>query len=346
MQGLRQAAGSDVSRRAGLAAMAGVVGALALLLALTSSAPTAGSVAGARLGAAQARHATQITSFRQGQFPEGVAVSRSGRPFVSVTTFGATEKKPGTARVVKVSRSGAKTPVGPQFNVGFGLLTGLAFNAKGRLYIADASYRAPGRPGVWGLNRDGSASEILKLTDKSFPNGLAFRGDDLYVSDSSLGLIRRVKPGGRASVWAKSHLLAPKKAFGANGIAFWHRNLYVAVTDAGRIVRIPVRPSGAAGEPVVVAKQKALRGADGIAFDRRGNLYVTTSSTNLLLRLAPDGDLARVARRSDGLLYPTTPAFGAPTRPKRLLVVNGDLLGRGTPNLVAFHTRHGGRALP
>ena len=333
------------SRGARHLAIVSVVVALGLLVAVTSS---AGGVGGARTSAsaAQALHLTQIASFQQGRFPEGLAVSRSGHPFVSVTRFGATENDPGTARVVKVSRSGTTLPVGPQFNVGFGVLTGLAFDAKGRLYIADASYRAPGRPGVWRLHGNGSVSQVLKLTDKSFPNGLAFKGSNLFVSDSLRGVIRKVRPGGRASVWAKSPLLAPRHALGANGLAFWHHNLYVSVTDSGRIVRIPVRASGAAGEPVVVAKRDALRGADGIAFDRRGNLYVATSSTNMLLRLAPDGDLARVARRRDGLLYPTTPAFAGPTRPRRLLLVNGDFLGVGAPNLVALHVRHGGPTLP
>ena len=324
-------------------ALAAAVGALALLAVV----PGASGAVTAGRSVTPPRGLPVVTSFDVGQFPEGLAVDWFGNRYVSLTTFGATESDPGTGQLIRLSPNGRHVPVGPTFDVGFGILTGVALDARGRLYVADASYQASTPPGVWRIERDGSATRVLTLTDDSFPNGLAFRGGDLYVSDSLLGVIWKVGTDGSASIWVTSPQLLPEESFGANGIAFWHGSLYIAVTDAGRIVRVPVGANGAAGTPVVIAERPELKGADGIAFDLRGDLYIATSSANTLLRLAPDGTLVQLASENDGLLYPTTPAFGGLlARPTTLYVANGDLNGIGTPNIVALNTGHIGLPLP
>lgn len=283
-----------------------------------------------------------VTTFQAGQFPEGLVVNRAGTPIVSVTTFGATQQEPGHGQVVKVSNSGAKKPFGPRFNVGAGVLTGLALDRRGGVYLADAAFRAPAAAGVLRIGPGGSASRVLRLPDSDFPNGVAVRHGAVFVSDSVHGKIYRVdRRGGNGSVWLKSKLLAPKKAFGANGIAFWRGSLYVAVTDSGRIVRVPVHANGAAGHPRVVVRSKRLHGADGITFDSRGRLYIATSSTNKLMRLNREGHLVKLADQSDGLRYPTTPAFD-PKHPRLLYLVNGDFEGTARPTLVRFRLPHAG----
>ena len=199
-----------------------------------------------------------------------------------------------------------------------------------------ASNQASQPPGVFRLAAGGAATRVLTPADDSLPNGLAFRGGRLYVSDSALGVIWRVGRGGKGSAWSRAGLLAPPhgKTFGANGIAFRGRALYVAVTDRGAILRIPIRRGGGAGRAVVVAKRRALAGANGIAFDPTGRLVVATSHASTLVRLAAGGRLTRLAGPGDGLLYPTTPAFGG-RRSGRLLVVNGDYMAKGTPSLLA-----------
>ncbi len=190
------------------------------------------------------------------------------------------------------------TPGGQQQSVaslpvGAGLLTGLAFDPGGNLYVADATFEAsPTPPGVFRIGARGVVTRVATLPAGSFPSGLAFHDGDLYISDSSLGAIWRLAPEGNAAIWLQDPLLAPKVStgIGANGLAFWRGSLYVAVADSGAIVRVPLTAGGNAGVPVVTAQAPLLRTADGIAFDIQGNLYVTVNS-NRLVRLAPSGGL-------------------------------------------------------
>ncbi len=140
------------------------------------------------------------------------------------------------------------------------------------------------------------------------PNGIARdRAGNLFVSDSFLGQIVRVRPdGSRRTVWKDDERLRTKgqPPFGANGVAF-DRNqgfLYVANTGDSRVLRIPVDPAdGSAGEieifadgATINARQgtaEALHGADGIMFDVKGNLYVCANQANEIQVIAPDGSL-------------------------------------------------------
>src|SRR5262249_17840001 len=156
-------------------------------------------------------------------------------------------------------------------------------------------------------------------------------------SDSSLSVIWRLPPGGKAAVWLKSPLLAPKTKFGigANGLAFWRGSFYVSVADFGTIVRVPFRACGQPGAPVVIAQANLLKTADGIAFDIKGNLYITVN-VDRLVRLAPDGGLTLLAAKKNGLAFPDMPAFGTtPTTRTMLYLTNGGFR-RGTPDIVAF----------
>jgi SMP-30/Gluconolactonase/LRE-like region len=296
------------------------------------------SVAGA--GSQHPSAVRVVASFNPGQFPEGLAMDAFGHCYVSVTTWGPTDKDPGTGQVVRITAAGKKQPVGPVFDVGFGLLTGVAIGPDHAVYVAVASSQAARPPGIWRIDAAGKAAEVLTLTDGSFPNGLVFRRGRLYVSDSSLGRIWTTGAHGAAVVWSASKLLRPTSAngFGANGIAFRGGVLYVAVTDRSSIVGIPVRSDGSAGKPKLVAHGTALKGADGIAFGRGGALYVATSSSNTLVRLSASGSLSRVAGPAQKLLYPTTPAF-ASAGASKLYLVSGDFFAKGTPKLLEVPTQ-------
>jgi sugar lactone lactonase YvrE len=84
----------------------------------------------------------------------------------------------------------------------------------------------------------------------------------------------------------------------------------VAVADQGRIVRLALAPNGAVSAAGVVTEEQQLRSADGLAFDSAGRLYIAVNDTNRLYRASlPDAALTTLADRSDGLSYPTQPAF-------------------------------------
>lgn len=320
----------DIMRHIGLRFLIAFPAALAL------AAPVAVSADPAVSAQAAAAKLPVITTFAPGDFPESLAVDGQGNLYASLGFIG---------EVVKVTPGGQQHLVA-RLPVGAGLLTGLAFDPGGNLYVADATFEAsPAPPGVFRIGAGGAVTRVATLPAGSFPNGLAFHGGDLYVSDSSLGVIWRLAPGGDAAIWLQHPLLAPKtsKGIAANGVAFWRGSLYVAVADSGTIVRVPLAAGGTAGAPVVVAQAPLLRTADGIAFDVRGNLYITVNN-NSLARLAPDGELTLLAAKNDGLVYPTMPAFGATRTTRTTLYITNGALSNGTPDIVAFDA--GARGLP
>ena len=279
-----------------------------------------------------------ITTFTRNHFPESLAIDGQGNLYASLDYIG---------QVVKVTPGGRQHLVA-SFDVGAGFLTGLAFDSSGNLYVADATFEAsPTPPGVFRISAGGTVTRVATLPTFSFPNGLAFHDGDLYISDSSLGVIWRLPPGGKAAIWLKDPLLAPKttRGIGVNDEAFRRDSLYVSVSDSGMIVRVPLTTGGNAGVPVVVAQSPLLRTDDGIAFDIKGNLYITVN-VNRLVRLAPDGGLTQLAAKNNGLAFPDGPAFGTtPTTRTTLYITNGAFHG-GTPDIVAFDAGVRGLPLP
>ncbi len=269
-----------------------------------------------------------------GSFAESMTLGTDGNLYVSLTTWGDVSD---VGQVVKVTPAGVMSPYGQSMDLGFGLLTGLAFHG-GDLYVAVAFSDSPA---VYRVPVSGSPTQVLALPEESFPNGIAFHGGDLYVTDSALGAVWRVDPttpSAPSDPWLQDELLSPGSGprdheIGANGIAFSGNSLYVAVADAGRIVKVALGTGGSAGPLDVVLERATLKSVDGIAFDPSGNLWVTTNGPNYgqVLMLGTNGKLA-VAAPQVGLDYPTQPVFG-PTG--TLFVSNGSFDG-GAPSVVTL----------
>jgi sugar lactone lactonase YvrE len=284
-----------------------------------------------------------LTVFPAGSFPESLAV-RDGALYVSLGFVG---------EVVRVTAQGVQTTYAAGLPIGDGLLSGLAFDRAGNLYVATATFTTDPAPGVFVIPAGGgSFSRVVTLPADSFPNGLAVRGRYLYISDSSLGAVWRVQPTSTSTTpfapWYQNNLLAPTRSIGANGIAFdaGGGQLYVAVADAGRIVRLSLASSGSVAATTVVTEQQQLRSADGIAFDAGGSLYIAVNDTNRLYRLSlPGGSLTRLADRSDGLSYPSQPAFDTTPSSTTLYLTNGAFFN-GVPDLESFDVGVGGLPLP
>ena len=284
-----------------------------------------------------------IAVFPPGSFPESLAVRR-GDLFVSLGFAGA---------VVRVAPNGSQSTYASGLPMGDGLLTGLAFDKAGDLYVAAATFAADPAPGVFMIPPGGgSFTRVLTLPAGSFPNGLAIHGKYLYVSDSDLGAIWRVQPTGTNTIvsapWYQNALLAPVKNLGANGIAFDARgsHLYVAVSDQGRIVRLTLSANGSVSATSVVTEQQQLRSADGIAFDSANRLYIAVNDTNRLYRLnLRDASLTTLAGRSDGLSYPTQPAFDTEPGSTTLYLTNGAFFN-GLADVEAFDVGISGLPLP
>jgi sugar lactone lactonase YvrE len=271
-----------------------------------------------------------------GSFAEGLALGPDVALYASLTTWG---DESDTGQIVRIALpGGAQTAFGPAIATP-GLLTGVAFDSQGRLYVASATFSDDDLPGVFRVDAT-HATRVLTLPAGSFPNGLAIRGGNLYVSDSALGAIWRAGTDAKAAPttpWLQDARLLPSEEIGANGIAFRGNDLYVAVADSGRILRTTIRPGGAPSPLVAVAQADVLRSADGIAFDQLGNLWVAVNGpdSGRLVKLTTTGTLAVFADRPAWLDYPTQPVFVPSAKTLGLYVENGSYMNGG-PNVVAF----------
>lgn len=321
------------------------------MIALAVTAVTALPLLAVQAGPAAGRPSLRprvVTTFAGASFAESLALGADGYLYASLTTWG---DEMDSGRIVRISpRTGEQDAFGPGHETP-GLLTGLAFDDHGRLYVADATFSDTDLPGVFRVDRKGWTRVLTLPTGQSFPNGLAFRDGYLYVSDSALGAIWRARPGkdaAPAEPWfqdtSPEQFLQPGEGpedhgIGANGIAFRKGALYVAGADGACIVRISVLRNGDAGSPTVVAgPRNELKGVDGIVFDLLGNLWLVTNGpvTGRLAVLTPFGGLLVLADQPSWLDYPTQPVFGTtPGTLGSLYIANGSI-DNGAPNVIAF----------
>ena len=290
---------------------------LAVALLLSLIAPASAATPGGPGGPANV-----ICQFDKGAFPESLAV-RGGSMYVSLGFMG---------QVIRVDGAGG-TDVYAELDPSQGLITGLAFDTHGNLYVGVATFSTDPLPYIAKISSKDVWTRFAELPAGSFPNGLAFdSAGRLYVSDSHSTTLFRIGANGTLSSWLDSQLLAPNQGLGANGLAFdANGDMWVAVSNSGMILRVPVSRKGAAGEPLVVKQGEELKTADGIAFGPDGSLYVAVNRTDSLWVLGMNGSLARLANRSDGLSYPTQPVISG----GELLLTNGALYN-GAANLISL----------
>ena len=256
-----------------------------------------------------------------GSFAEGMAADSHGRLFVSLTTWGADTN---TGQIWRIRPGAAPDLVGSLDLTPNGMMAGVAVDAADHVYVAVVGGGEPPTidSGVFALDGRGKLTEVVKLLDGSFPNGLTFHGGLAYIADSATGCIWRTRVGGRLAEpktpWLQDALLAPgDDGLGANGIAFRGDDLFVSVSEFGRIVRIPVRRDGMHGAPCVVCERPELVSADGIACDAFGGIWIAVnagstgaSPSGALYRLSDAAGLRKIADDPGWLNYPTMPVFG------------------------------------
>lgn len=146
----------------------------------------------------------------------------------------------------------------------FGELSGIAMDSKGSLYIADASNHVVRKLSgervitVGGNGHEGYANGKQGDVRFNYPTGLAVdSADNVYVSDTLNGVIRRITPNGTVETYAGT----PKNKGG-------HRD-------------------GAAA-------QALFNEPTGLALDEMGGLYVADSG-NGMIRYIADGQVTTIA---------------------------------------------------
>jgi trimeric autotransporter adhesin len=198
---------------------------------------------------------------------------------------------------------------------------GVAVDHQGTVYFSEADrvrkfssngvIQTAAGNGTRGYSGDGGSATSAKV---NFPYGLVFdHAGNLYFSDSSNNVIRKVTPAGIISTLSTPQLANPAGlAMDAAG------NLYIAVQ--GSINSVPnnvnlilkVSPSGAVttvagngtggfsgdGGPATSAE---LNGPSGVAIDAQGNLYIADTLNNRVRKVTPDGTISTVAGNGTSL---------------------------------------------
>jgi gluconolactonase len=228
--------------------------------------------------------------------PEGLAVHRDG----SVWCGGE------RGQIYRIEADGSSIE---QVASSDGFCHGMAFDADDNLYVCDLKHaavmRLDARSGALETFADGADGRRISICN--YP---AFDAEGrLYVSDSHAFKepgpgIFRFDPDGSGELWYNEPINF------ANGLALYDNHLYVVETFGHAIFRIPVEDDGSAGAREEVARLPGVL-PDGLAFDTDSYLYVACYEPSQVLRLAPDGTVARLIADEEAhlLCHPTNLAF-------------------------------------
>jgi sugar lactone lactonase YvrE len=214
--------------------------------------------------------------------------------------------------------------------------SGIAFDALGNLYVADAA--SGGR--VWKLTPDATVPPTAAPFATGVPgtNGLAFdRDGNLWTGDGTTGLGRvwkihpaggqcepafagctemfRVQPMRNSAEVGRQNLTFPAgtaQNLVANGLAFTRSgDLLVADTARGAVWKVALDRHGNVKSRLgcdttftantlcldaVLAAHPYLEGTDGIALDRAGNVWNSVNERNAIVLVTPHGAVSEVFR--------------------------------------------------
>ena len=238
----------------------------------------------------------------------GLAIDAPGNVYVALNDV------PDTRGVWRISRDGTTALIAALPFAG--MVNGLAFDARGNLFVSDS---LGGR--IYKVDRDGLVT--------------AWSIDPFLAGATPTACGR-----------------FPAGPGGANGLAFdKHGDLFAANTTLGAIVRIPVASDGVAQvASYFVAPTCELWGADGIAFDNRDNLYVAINIQRKIVRIDPVGNMETAAAAPDAALSaPSDVAFGTGMGHRKQIFITNFApppLGGGTPGVVTMDVDVPGRPLP
>jgi sugar lactone lactonase YvrE len=271
-----------------------------------------------------------------GQQPENLALEPGGAAEV---TFGF------AGQVARIDRAGrvrviAQVPVPDDGDVPAThnkiFIGGIVLGPNGTGYVAVSTGTAGGT-GVYRLEPGRTPARIAALPKGGFLNGMALRGNRLYVADSVESTIWSVPLlGGRAKAWATGDPLAPHGGFGANGLKVHDNAVWVSNTQDGTLVRIPFTRSGAAGTARTVAR--GLGPIDDFTFTGQGRTVLAAINQDnkvILIRpdARPDTTTVTALTTADGVSNPTAVAVSGHT----VYITDAAYFTMHDPNLIVAH---------
>jgi sugar lactone lactonase YvrE len=169
-----------------------------------------------------------------------------------------------------------------------------------------------------GSGRQGYANGMGILATFDGPRGITSdKAGNIYVTDQTSGLIRKITPQGLVSTLAGNPLSTSSYADGLGSSARFFKptglcvdsegNLYIADTGNNRIRKIT--PAGLVSTLAGSGQEESTDGQGklanithptGITIDKSGNLFVTEFYTCRIRKITPDGFVTRYAGRESG----------------------------------------------
>jgi len=255
-------------------------------------------------------------SFNQ---PFGVAVDVNGNIYVVDHLNNLIRKITPAGVVTTLAGSGAIGHADGQGTAAsFNNPTGIAVDVAGNVYVADVSNNLIRKISPTGLvttlagsGLNGSANGQGTAASFSNPSGIAVDGaGNLYVTDLSNNLIRKITPGGLVTTLAGSGSSGSADGTGnaasfdqpygvavdATGnlyIADWGNNKIRKVTPTGVVTTIA--GSGQPGSADGVGTAASFYRPFGLAVDQTGNIYVADTNNELIREITPAGVVTTVA---------------------------------------------------
>ena len=217
------------------------------------------------------------------------AVYNAGGSFATSTTSGTSLSVSSDATTTTASGTFSVTQTVSTFASGFNNPAGLAFDAAGNLYVANAAGGTISK-----VTPTGAVSTFV-ASGLNSPRGLAFdAAGNLYVANAAGGTISKVTSAGAVSTFASGLGEPLGLAFDAAG------NLYVADLANNTVKEV----TSAGGVSTFVAS--GLNFPQGLAFDAAGNLYVANSGGNTISKVTSAGAVTTFA---SGFTEPVGLAF-------------------------------------
>jgi len=251
-------------------------------------------------------------------FPIGVAIDRSGNMYIAEQSGHRIRKITPAGIVSNFAGSGQPGFAdGPDSSAQFFYPTGIAVDAAGTIYVADAlnarirKITPAGIVSTLAGTTAGFADGAANVAQFRFPTGVALdAAGNIYVADNSNNAIRKVTPNGVVSTLAgtgtQGSANGPGKTATFNqpgGVALDPAgNVYVADLTNNLIRKITpdgmvstLAGSGVAGFANGIGNQAKFWSPYGIAADAAGNVYVGDRDNHRIRMITPSGTVSTVA---------------------------------------------------